>query len=93
MEANVNPEEAENWEDFKKWQNPEADVIIDEMSMVDLTLMHALCLQLCRDKTDTCRRRRPTSVCGVPGSVLKDIIASHRFPVVTDSYFSSGRRK
>ena len=58
-------------------------IIIDEMSMVDLTLMHAL---LCAVVPGT----RLILVGDVnqlpsvgPGCVLKDIIASNKFPVVT----------
>lgn len=86
LEVNVNPE-AEGAEGgfLKNRQNPlEADIIIiDEMSMVDLPLMHAL---LCAVIPGT----RLVLVGDVdqlpsvgPGSVLKDIIMSGIFHVVT----------
>ena len=84
LEVSGNPED-ENVNGFgRNEENPlEADVIIiDEMSMVDLPLMHALLgavvpgtrLILVGD-----RNQLPSVG---PGSVLKDIIASHCFPVV-----------
>lgn len=86
LEVNVNPEETDSVGGFmRNRQNPlEADVIIiDEMSMVDLNLMHAL---LCAVVPGT----RLVLVGDVdqlpsvgPGSVLKDIIISGCFPVVT----------
>ena len=86
LEVNVNPEEEDSVGGFlRNRQNPlEADVIIiDEMSMVDLPLMHAL---LCAVVPGT----RLILVGDVdqlpsvgPGSVLKDIIASEKFSVVT----------
>ena len=86
LEVNVNPEETDSAGGFmRNRQNPlEADVIIiDEMSMVDLPLMHAL---LSAVVTGT----RLVLVGDVdqlpsvgPGSVLKDIITSDCFPVVT----------
>ena len=86
LEVNVNPEEAENSGGFlRNRQNPlEADVIIiDEMSMVDLTLMHAL-LSAVIPGTRLILVGDVDQLPSVgPGSVLKDIIASHRFPVVT----------
>ena len=85
LEVNVNPEEAENSGGFlRNRQNPlEADVIIiDEMSMVDLTLMHAL-LSAVIPGTRLILVGDVDQLPSVgPGSVLKDIIA-HRFPVVT----------
>ena len=84
LEVNVNPEEAENSGGFlRNRQNPlEADVIIiDEMSMVDLTLMHALLSAVIPGTRLVGDVDQLPSV--GPGSVLKDIIASHRFPVVT----------
>ena len=66
-------------------ENPlDADVIIiDEMSMVDLTLMHAL-LSAVIPGTRLILVGDVDQLPSVgPGSVLKDIIASHRFPVVT----------
>lgn len=86
LEVNVNPEEKEAAGGFmRNRQNPlEADVIIiDEMSMVDLPLMHALLLA-------TVPGTRLVLVGDVdqlpsvgPGSVLRDIISSECFPVVT----------
>ena len=84
LEVNVNPEEAENSGGFlRNRQNPlEADVIII-MSMVDLTLMHAL-LSAVIPGTRLILVGDVDQLPSVgPGSVLKDIIASHRFPVVT----------
>ena len=86
LEVNVNPEETDSAGGFmRNRQNPlEADVIIiDEMSMVDLPLMHALLsavvpgtrLVLVGDVDQL----PPVG----PGSVLKDIITSDCFPVVT----------
>lgn len=70
LEVNVNPEEADV-------------IIIDEMSMVDLTLMHAL-LSAVIPGTRLILVGDVDQLPSVgPGSVLKDIIASHRFPVVT----------
>ena len=58
-------------------------IIIDEMSMVDLTLMHAL-LSAVIPGTRLILVGDVDQLPSVgPGSVLKDIIASHRFPVVT----------
>ena len=66
-------------------QNPlEADVIIiDEMSMVDLPLMHAL-LSAVVPGTRLVLVGDVDQLPSVgPGSVLKDIITSECFPVVT----------
>ena len=86
LEVSGNPEEEGNINGFlKNRENPlEADVIIiDEMSMVDLSLMHALLsavvvgtrLILVGDVNQLPSVRA--------GSVLKDIIHSECFPVVT----------
>ncbi len=85
LEVSGNPEEESAKSGFmRNEENPlEADVIIiDEMSMVDLPLMHAL---LCAVMPGT----RLILVGDVnqlpsvgPGSVLKDIIASEAFTVV-----------
>ena len=86
LEVSGNPEEEGNINGFlRNRENPlETDVIIiDEMSMVDLPLMHALLsaivvgirLVLVGDVNQL------PSV--GPGSVLKDIISSECFPVVT----------
>ena len=86
LEVNVNPEEAENSGGFlRNRQNPlEADVIIiDEMSMVDLTLMHALLSAVIPGTRLILVGDVDQLPSMGPGSVLKDIIASHRFPVVT----------
>ena len=80
LEVNVNPGGF-----LRNRQNPlEAVVIIiDEMSMVDLTLMHAL-LSAVIPGTRLILVGDVDQLPSVgPGSVLKDIIASHRFPVVT----------
>ena len=84
LEVNGNPEEEAGTGFQRNMENPlEADVIIiDEMSMVDLPLMHAL---LCA----VCPGTRLILVGDVnqlpsvgPGSVLKDMIASQAFAVV-----------
>ena len=86
LEVNVNPEEEDSVGGFlRNRQNPlEADVIIiDEMSMVDLPLMHAL-LSAVVPGTRLVLVGDVDQLPSVgPGSVLKDIIASQRFPVVT----------
>ncbi len=84
LEVNGNPEEEGNTGFQRNAENPlEADaIIIDEMSMVDLPLMHALLsaavpgmrLVLVGDVNQL------PSV--GPGSVLKDLIRSGCFPVV-----------
>ena len=86
LEVSGNPEEEGNVNGFmKNRENPlEADVInIDEMSMVDLPLMHAL---LSAVVVGT-RLILVGDVNQLPsvgaGSVLKDIILSECFPVVT----------
>lgn len=86
LEVSGNPEEEGNINGFmKNRENPlEADVIIiDEMSMVDLPLMHAL---LSAVVVGT-RLILVGDVNQLPsvgaGSVLKDIILSECFPVVT----------
>ena len=86
LEVNGNPEEEGNSGGFmRNRQNPlETDVvIIDEMSMVDLPLMHAL-LSAIVPGTRLVLVGDVDQLPSVgPGSVLKDIIASQRFPVVT----------
>lgn len=86
LEVNVNPESEEASGGFlRNSQNPlETDVlIIDEMSMVDLPLMHAL-LQAVIPGTRLVLVGDVDQLPSVgPGSVLKDIIASGTFPVVT----------
>lgn len=86
LEVNGNPEEEGNVNGFmRNRENPlEADVIIiDEMSMVDLPLMHAL-LSAVIPGTRLILVGDVNQLPSVgPGSVLKDIIASGRFPVVT----------
>lgn len=86
LEVNGNPEEEGSVNGFlKNRENPlEADVIIiDEMSMVDLPLMHALLSAVVAGT----RLVLVGDVNQLPsvgaGSVLKDIIASDCFPVVT----------
>lgn len=86
LEVSGNPEEEGNINGFlRNRENPlETDVIIiDEMSMVDLPLMHAL---LSAIVTGT-RLVLVGDVNQLPsvgaGSVLKDIISSECFPVVT----------
>ena len=86
LEVNVNPEETDSTGGFmRNRQNPlEADVIIiDEMSMVDLTLMHAL-LSAVVPGTRLVLVGDVDQLPSVgPGSVLRDIIISGCFPVVT----------
>ena len=86
LEVNVNPEETDSVGGFmRNRQNPlEADVIIiDEMSMVDLPLMHAL-LSAVVPGTRLVLVGDVDQLPSVgPGSVLKDIIISECFPVVT----------
>ncbi len=86
LEVNVNPEDKEAAGGFmRNRQNPlEADVIIiDEMSMVDLTLMHAL-LSAVVPGTRLVLVGDVDQLPSVgPGSVLRDIISSGCFPVVT----------
>lgn len=86
LEVNGNPEEEGNVNGFmRNRQNPlETDVlIIDEMSMVDLPLMHAL-LSAVVEGTRLILVGDVNQLPSVgPGSVLKDIIASGKFPVVT----------
>ena len=86
LEVNVNPEETDSVGGFmRNRQNPlEADVIIiDEMSMVDLPLMHAL-LSAVVPGTRLVLVGDVDQLPSVgPGSVLKDIITSECFHVVT----------
>ena len=86
LEVNVNPESDEAQGGFlRNRQNPlETDVlIIDEMSMVDLPLMHAL-LQAVVPGTRLILVGDVDQLPSVgPGSVLRDIILSEAFPVVT----------
>ena len=86
LEVNVNPEETDSAGGFmRNRQNPlDADVvIIDEMSMVDLPLMHAL-LSAVVPGTRLILVGDVDQLPSVgPGSVLRDIIASGCFPVVT----------
>lgn len=65
-------------------ENPlEADVIIiDEMSMVDLPLMHALLTAICPGTRLILVGDQDQLPSVGPGSVLKDIITSERFPVI-----------
>lgn len=84
LEVNGNPEEEGNTGFQRNAENPlEADVIIiDEMSMVDLPLMHAL-LNAVVPGTRLVLVGDVNQLPSVgPGSVLKDIIRSGCFPVV-----------
>ena len=86
LEVNVNPEETDSAGGFmRNRQNPlEADVIIiDEMSMVDLPLMHALLLAVVPGTRLVLVGDVDQLPSVGPGSVLKDIITSECFPVVT----------
>lgn len=85
LEVNGNPEEESTGGFLRNRENPlEADVIIiDEMSMVDLNLMHAL-LSAVVEGTRLILVGDVDQLPSVgPGSVLKDIISSERFHVVT----------
>lgn len=86
LEVSGNPEDEGNVNGFmRNRQNPlETDVlIIDEMSMVDVPLMHALLLAVV-EGTRLILVGDDNQLPAVgPGSVLKDIIASDSFPVVT----------
>ena len=85
LEVNGNPEEEGAGTGFQRnMENPlEADVIIiDEMSMVDLPLMHALLCAICPG-TRLILVGDVNQLPSVgPGSVLKDMIASRAFAVV-----------
>ena len=85
LEVNGNPEEEEQRSGFgRNRENPlEADVIIiDEMSMVDLPLMHALLSAvLVGTRLILVGDRNQLPSVG-PGRVLKDIIDSNCFSVV-----------
>lgn len=85
LEVSGNPEDEEQRNGFlRNRENPlEADVvIIDEMSMVDLPLMHALLSAICVG-TRLIMVGDDNQLPSVgPGSVLKDIINSRCFPVV-----------
>ena len=85
LEVNGNPEEESTGGFLRNRENPlEADVIIiDEMSMVHLNLMHAL-LSAVVQGTRLILVGDVDQLPSVgPGSVLKDIISSERFHVVT----------
>ncbi|WP_370782722.1 SF1B family DNA helicase RecD2 [[Ruminococcus] lactaris] len=85
LEVNGNPEEESTGGFLRNRENPlEADVIIiDEMSMVDLNLMHAL-LSAVVQGTRLILVGDVDQLPSVgPGSVLKDILSSERFHVVT----------
>ena len=84
LEVSGNPED-ETVNGFgRNEENPlEADVIIiDEMSMVDLPLMHALLGAIVPGTRLILVGDRNQLPSVGPGSVLKDIIESHCFPVV-----------
>lgn len=85
LEVSGNPEEESAQNGFlRNEENPlDADaIIIDEMSMVDLPLMNAL-LRAIMPGTRLILVGDVNQLPSVgPGSVLKDIIASKRFPVV-----------
>lgn len=86
LEVNGNPEEEGGVSGFQRNRdNPlETDIlIIDEMSMVDISLMHAL-LSAVVPGTRLILVGDVNQLPSVgPGSVLRDIILSGRFPVVT----------
>lgn len=85
LEVNGNPEENDGRSGFTRdEENPlEADIIIiDEVSMVDLPLMHAL-LRAIVPGTRVILVGDGNQLPSVgPGSVLKDILESERFPTV-----------
>ena len=84
LEVNGNPEGEQTGGFGRNEENPlEADVIIiDEMSMVDLSLFHARFKGSDGwDSSDPCGGRQSASISGT-GSVLKDMIKSECFPVV-----------
>ncbi len=85
LEVNGNPQDEEQKNGFaRNRENPlEVDVIIiDEMSMVDLPLMHALLSAICVGTRLIMVGDRNQLPSVGPGSVLKDIIDSGCFPVV-----------
>lgn len=86
LEVSGNPEEEGNTGGFmRNRDNPlEADVIIiDEMSMVDLNLMHALLSAIIPGTRLILVGDMDQLPSVGPGSVLKDIILSEKFHVVT----------
>ena len=85
LEVNGNPEEESTGGFLRNRENPlEADVIIiDEMSMVDLNLMHALLSSVVQGTRLILVGDVDQLPSVGPGSVLKDIISSERFHVVT----------
>ena len=85
LEISGNPEEDGGHSGFSRnEENPlEADVIIiDEMSMVDLPLMHALLKAIVVGTRVILVGDRNQLPSVGPGSVLKDLIHSEQFPVV-----------
>ena len=85
LEVNGNPEEESTGGFLRNRENPlEADVIIiDEMSMVDLNLMHALLSAVVQGPRLILVGDVDQLPSVGPGSVLKDILSSERFHVVT----------
>ena len=85
LEVSGNPEDESQKNGFaRNMENPlEADVIIiDEMSMVDLPLMHALLSAICVGTRLIMVGDRNQLPSVGPGSVLRDIIDSRCFSVV-----------
>lgn len=85
LEVSGNPEDEDQKNGFcRNRENPlETDVIIvDEMSMVDLPLMHALLSAICVGTRLILVGDRNQLPSVGPGSVLKDVIASRNFSVV-----------
>ncbi len=84
LEVSGNPEEDGPSGFGRNMQNPlEVDVIIiDEMSMVDMHLIHALLSAIVPGTRLILVGDRNQLPSVGPGSVLKDIIASNSFPVV-----------
>ncbi len=84
LEVNGNPEEEGSTGFMRNRQNPlETDVvIIDELSMVDITLMHALLSAIIPGTRVILVGDKNQLPSVGPGSVLKDIIQSKQFKTV-----------
>ena len=84
LEVSGSPEESSKGGFGRNQDNPlETDVvIIDEMSMVDLTLMHALLSSVVPGTRVIFVGDRNQLPSVGPGKVLQDLIESHAFPVM-----------
>lgn len=84
LEVSGSPEESSKGEFGRNQDNPlETDVvIIDEMSMVDLALMHALLSSVVPGTRVIFVGDRNQLPSVGPGKVLQDLIESHAFPVM-----------